>query len=150
MNHIFIAIGAGVSSGAMVLFLSHIAPRFGAGNFIRDLDRPHVFGKAITRREAHLLGIFVHLLLSGIFGGIYAALVAIDVFSGFFLLPLLGWGLLLTLVLGGVVLPLEGHGLFGVREDAWFPVDLLLTNVLWSLLFWWLMRVWLGFIFISS
>jgi hypothetical protein len=139
---IFPAMGAGVSAGAILLFLSHIAPRFGAGNFVRDLDQPVLFGRHITRREAHFVGIFVYLVFSLAFGGMYAFLVSAGIVSGFQLLPILGWSLILTIVSGGIILPLEGHGLFGVKEDAWFPVDLIITYIFWGILYWWLMSVW--------
>lgn len=144
MNHILAAIGAGASAGGILLFLSHVAPRLGAGNFIRNLDRPLLFGKIVTRREAHFIGILTHLALSSVFGGAYALLAMLGLVSGFEFIPLVVWGLILTVFVGGVLLPLEGHGLFGWREDNWFPVDLVLTNLLWSLFFWWLMRIWLG------
>ena len=138
---ILLAFVGGAMTGAILLFLSHIAPRFGAGNFIRDLDEPRVFGKILTRREAHLLGALLHLLMSIAAAVSFAYLVARSVFPGFGLLSLLGWGVVLTIVIGGIILPLEGHGLFGVKEDAWFPIDLFLMNVLWSVLFWWLMKM---------
>jgi hypothetical protein len=137
-----LGLAAGAIAGAITLFLAHLAPMFGAGNFVRDLDEPHVFKRAISRREAHLLGVLLHLLMTAAFGGLYAYLVAAGVFLDFSLLPILGWGLVFTLFMGGVVMPIEGHGIFGVREDAWFPVDLLLTHVGWAVVFWWIIRLW--------
>lgn len=135
---------AGILSGVILLFFSHVAPLIGARNFIVDLDEPRIFGKAISRREAHLIGALTHLLLSGAFGGVYAILVTRGLFENFHLLPLLGWSLIVSLFVGGVVMPLEGHGLFGVKEDAWFPVDLFVSNALWAVLFWGMMRIWSG------
>lgn len=128
-------------SGVILLFLSHVAPRFGAGNFIRDLDEPRIFGKILTRREAHLLGALLQLFISMGSGVAFAYLVSRSVFPGFGLFSLLGWSVLMSLFIGGIILPLEGHGVFGVKEDAWFPVDLFLTNVVWSVLFWWMMKM---------
>ena len=136
------SLAAGISAGAVLLFLSHVAPYVGAGNFIRDLDRPRLFGRTVSRREAHFVGILIHLIISALAGLGYGFLVGSGIASGFRLLPLCGWALLLTLATGGILLPLEGHGLFGIKEDPWFPVDLLLSNVLWALLFWGLVRVW--------
>lgn len=136
-------LAAGAISGAILLFLSHVAPAVGAGNFIRDTDRPHLFGKALSRREAHLLGILFHASLSTVFGGAYAYLVGLGLFADFGILSIMGWGLILSVFMGGVVLPLEGHGVFGVKEDAWFPVDLFLTNLGWAVLFWFIIRIWL-------
>ena len=124
-------------------FLSHLAPRFGAGNFIRDTDEPHVFGKAISCREAHFIGILTHLVLSVIFGFGFAYGVQQGWISGYFYVPMLLWSLVISLFFGLIVMPLEGHGLFGVKHDAWFFVDSLLTNLLWGHLFLVLMRLWL-------
>jgi hypothetical protein len=136
------ALFAGALAGAIMLLLSHLAPFIGAGNFVRDLDNPHFFGKQITQREAHFLGILIHLFLSAGFGGIFALLVMGGVVTGYGFGTLMIWGVVVTMFMGGVVLPLEGHGLFGTREDAWFPVDLFLTNMGWALLFWWMIHLW--------
>jgi hypothetical protein len=133
---------AGAISGAIMLFLAHLAPVFGAGNFVRDLDEPHFFRRRISRREAHFVGVLVHLTMMAAFGGAYAYLAATGIFQDFSLLPILGWGLIFTLFMGGVVMPLEGHGLFGVKEDAWFPVDLVLAHAGWAFVFWWIINLW--------
>lgn len=139
---ILTALAAGAIAGALLLFFSHVAPMFGAGNFLRDIDEPHVFGTSITRREAHLIGALLHILISAAFGGLFALFVEAGVFSDIGLLSLLGWSVVMTVFVGGVVMPLEGHGIFGVKEDAWFPVDLFVTNVFWAILFWGMMRMW--------
>lgn len=136
MDSIFSAMIAGISAGGIMLFLSHVAPYFKAGNFVRDLDQPVLFGRTITRREAHLVGIFVFLILSAVFGGLFGWLVETGLVAGFQFLPSVIWSVILTLVYGGIILPLEGHGFFGLKEDAWFPVDLVITNFLWAVLFW--------------
>ncbi len=136
------ALAAGTISGAILFFLSHVAPLFRAANFIRDVDEPRLLGRSVTRREAHIVGALTHLIVSGLFGAAYGALVNANVFTDFHFLPILGWSVVLSLFMGGVILPLEGHGIFGVKEDAWFPVDLFVTNVLWAALFWGLMSVW--------
>ena len=134
---------AGISAGAIMTFLSHIAPRFGAGNFIRDIDRPQVFGRDVTRRESHLLGILVHLCLSLVFGLIYALLVERELVAGFELLPILFYSLVLALFTGFVVMPIEGHGLFGRKHDNWFMADVILTNIFWGLVFYALAGLWM-------
>lgn len=141
---ILIGVITGVLVGAILLFAAHLAPMFGAGNFVRDLDEPVLFGRALSRREAHLLGVLVHLSMSALFGGAYVFLVDLGILSGYDLLSIIGWGVIMSFVLGGIVFPLEGHGLFGVKEDAWFPVDLILTNIAWSILFWWTIRLWVN------
>lgn len=144
MTHILPGFSVGATSGAIILFLSHVAPLVGGGNFIRDIDRPTLFGRAISRREAHFVGIFVHIAVSALFGALFGLLVDQGIVYTFSFLPLLGWGVVLGLVTGAIILPLEGHGFFGLKEDAWFPADLFLTNVLWAVLMWSLMSVWNG------
>jgi hypothetical protein len=136
------ALAFGAFAGAILLFLSHVAPSIGGGNFIRDLDEPHFFGRDVSHREAHFLGALTHLTLSGVFGGLYAYLVQIGVFADFGIVSILIWGFLTSVFIGGVVLPIEGHGIFGIKEDHWFPIDLVLTSVVWAVVFWGLMHLW--------
>jgi hypothetical protein len=131
---LFGAIG-GFGAGAILFLLSHLAPRMGAGTFVRDLDQVCILGHDCSRREAHLIGAALHLGLSIIFGAAYVYAANQGMVTGFRTLPLALYALLLTIFMGGIVLPLEGHGLFGFKEDAWFPADLLITNALWVLLF---------------
>jgi len=134
---------AGMAAGTILAFLSHIAPRFGAGNFIQDTDHPTLFGKPVSRREAHLVGLLVHILLSGFFGFAFALFVELGWLSDYAYLPMLIWVAVLTLFTGFVVMPLEGHGFFGRKHDAWFAVDALVTNLLWGHLFLVLIRLWM-------
>lgn len=125
----------GVGAGAVLTLLSHLAPRIGAGQYVRDLDNVCILGHDCTRREAHLIGIVLHLGLSLLFGAAYAYGWQEGVVGGFTAVPLGIYALLLTVFMGGVVLPLEGNGFFGAKEDLWFPIDLVITNGLWALLF---------------
>lgn len=133
---------AGGCAGAIMTFLSHVAPRFGAGNFIRDLDNPHAFGKGISRREAHFIGLLIHLVLSVLYGAFFAFLVESGYAPGYHVIPMLVWATALGLFVGLVVMPLEGHGFFGHKHDAWFMVDALLTNFFWGALVLLLVRLW--------
>jgi uncharacterized membrane protein YagU involved in acid resistance len=143
MSLLLIGAVAGFAAGAIMTFLSHIAPRFGAGNFIRDIDQPKVFGRDITRREAHLLGILVHLCLSLLFGLFYAYLVDAEFISGFELLPVVLYSIGLAFFTGLIIMPMEGHGFFGRKHDAWFMADVILTNVFWGLVYLALTGLWM-------
>lgn len=134
---------AGGCAGVILAFLSHVAPRFGAGNFIQDNAHPHLFGKPISRREAHLVGLLAHLILSVLFGFIFAFFVELGWFSGFAYVPMLAFVLGLTLLTSLIIMPLEGHGLFGRKHDAWFLADALITNLLWGNVFLVLLHLWL-------
>lgn len=133
---------SGIGAGGILLFLSHIAPRFGAGNYVRDTDALRLFGRNYSRREAHLFGVVFHLALSFLFGACFAYGVQQGVASGYDFIPLGLYALLITVFVGGVVMPLEGHGLFGWKEDAWFTLDLFLTNVGWAVLYGLVMAMW--------
>ncbi|MDQ7815093.1 MAG: hypothetical protein RDU25_04800 [Patescibacteria group bacterium] len=142
MNMIFLGAAAGTIAGVIMLFLSHLAPFFGAGNFVRDLDDPRFFGKQITHREAHYLGVLLHVLFCLISGALFGLAVDLGLMDGTGFISVMGWSLVAMLFYGGVLMPLEGHGIFGVKEDSWFPVDLFLTNILWGVLFWWILILW--------
>ncbi len=133
---------AGMSAGAIMTFFSHVAPRLGAGNFIRDIDQPALFGRTISRRESHLLGILVHLCLSLIFGLIFAVFVDFGWLKGFEIVPILIYSVAIGLFIGLVIMPLEGHGLFGRKHDAWFMADVILTNLFWGLIYFGLVGLW--------
>ncbi|MFH1078387.1 MAG: hypothetical protein V1745_03885 [Patescibacteria group bacterium] len=149
MPHLLLALVAGAVSGAALLLLSHLAPRFGAGRFFKDIDKPVLLGRSVTRGESHAVGIAVHLALSAAFGAGFAVLVDQGIFSGYVAVPIFIWGAAFALVNGLVVLPLEGHGLFGAKEDVWFPIDLVVTSLLWAVLFWWIVRLWSAFVIFS-
>jgi uncharacterized membrane protein YagU involved in acid resistance len=113
-----------------------------AGNYIRELQEPSLFGRKLTRREAHLLGLFLHLIFSTVFGLLFAFVVAREWVSGFHLWPLLVYSFIIWIFVGLVIMPLQGDGIFGREHDAWFPVDALLTNVFWALLYFVFIRLW--------
>lgn len=133
---------AGGAAGAILTLLAHIAPRFGAGNFIRDLDDPQIFGRAISHREAHFIGILVHLIACILSGSLFALGVERAWFSGFQVLPMLGWSVFILLLSSCIIMPLEGHGFFGRKHDAWFVIDAFVTNLLWGGLYLVLIRLW--------
>ena len=133
---------AGIGAGAILTFLSYVAPHFGAGSYVRDLDPPTISGRKLSKRETQIAGLLIHLGLSSFFGAGYAAGVEYRLFPDFLLLPILGWGLVMSLAVGLIVMPLEGHGFFGRKHDAWFMVDAVITNTLWALLFFALIRIW--------
>lgn len=135
---------AGMAAGTILAFLSHLAPRFGAGNFVQSKDIPKLFGKPISLREAYLVGLFAHLSLSAFFGLAFAVLVELGWLPGYQYVPMLLFVIGLTLVIGLIIMPLEGEGIFGRKRDAWFIIDALLTNLFWGHLFLLLVRLWVA------
>ncbi len=133
---------AGLAAGGVMVFLSHVAPRLGAGNYIREVFEPVVLGRILSRREAQLVGVLFHLLLSLLFGIGFAFFVGQHWLSGFFVHSLFAWSVVMTLVIGLIIMPLEGHGWFGLKHDAWFMIDAFLTNLIWGFLFLGFVRLW--------
>ncbi len=134
MNSIALAGIAGAAAGGIVILASHLALRVNAGGVVRDLDQLRLFGREFSRRESHLIGIAINALLYAVAGVGFGTLVWFGILSHD-AAGLAVYVLVLTLVFGGVFLPLEGHGLFGSREDPWFAVDLLIANAVWVILF---------------
>lgn len=124
----------GFCAGAILLFLSHLAPKWGIDFGITDIDRAHFRGRVFSRRESHLVGIVVHLLLYCCFGIVFGALVTYGMLT-LSVGSMAIYALLTSLFLGGVIIPLEGHGFFRWHEDHWFILDLIITNGLWMFLF---------------
>lgn len=144
MSSLLVAgMSAGGFAGLVVLLFAHVAPRFAAPNQQRQDERswvlrlplqPTIVGKVITHREAHLIGILAHCLLSVVFGGLFT----LGVDRGVYDIGLVSYGsfwLLMTLITGLCILPLEGHGLFGKKRDEWMGIDMALTNFFWMLLY---------------
>ena len=127
---------SGMLAGSILVFLAHVAPDVAAGNFVKEFETPRLFGRTLTRREGHYAGILVHLFQSACSGAAFGWVVESGVARGHLSWAFACLPVVLTCVMGLLVLPLEGHGYFGVREDAWFPLDLALTNIVWSFLFW--------------
>ncbi len=131
----FLLIGglAGLAAGTIVAFFSRLASVLGREKKPGEWDEPHLFGYQLNRREARLLGLLSHLLLSLVFGAGYGWLLQSGFVASFAVLPLLLWSVLFAFATGYLVLPLEGDGLFGHKHDVWFFVDLLITHGIWAL-----------------
>lgn len=140
---ILVSIYASLGSAAALIFLSHLAPRFGKGGLTAEMEPPELFGKKLKARESHFVGILVHFFYYGFWGVAYGLAVEFAGFdsgvTGFLMLSAL-----VTFVSTCVVMPIEGFGLFGRKLDRWFFIDSLLTNIVWVMLFAFMLRLWLG------
>lgn len=125
---------AGFVSALVVMGISHIAPRFGLSAFRRDMDEAKFRGKEFSHRESHVIGFLIHTILYTCFGIFFGVAETYGIFSVSFS-SIAMYALYITIFLGGVVIPLEGHGLFGWNEDHWFCVDLLVMDFIWAFLF---------------
>jgi uncharacterized membrane protein YagU involved in acid resistance len=127
------AIGV-VASGVLILF-SYLIPRWFVSGAEHTLDMVRFGGRAFSKKESAMIGIFIHLVFSLFFGVIYGVGMNAGIFD-LSITMMFVYSLVMTLVLGGILLPLEGHGLFGWKEDHWIAVDLFTANILWVLIFW--------------
>jgi hypothetical protein len=132
------AIGV-VASGVLVL-LSVITPRWFVSEAVHELDVVRFGGRSLSKKESSLVGVLIHFIFSLFFGVLFGAGMNLGIFD-LHLVSMGMYSIVMTLILGGIVLPLEGHGLFGWREDHWIPVDLFAMNVLWVLIFWFVLSV---------
>lgn len=90
------------------------------------------FGRRLTRREAHYIGVLVHLLVSVVGGAVFALAVAEGMMPGFDARSLALFGFVVWFFVGIVVMPLQGDGFFGRTHDHWFPLDAGITIALWT------------------
>ncbi|MFA5129757.1 MAG: hypothetical protein WC477_02425 [Patescibacteria group bacterium] len=126
---------AGTAAGAVLILLSFILPRLGlTGDRHREAD-PGEIG-SMPRRQANVLSTAIHLLIFGLLGMGYGAILVSSGLINYSVVPLLAYAVLATLVFGGIVFPLEGSGLFGWREDHWIAADLFVMNCAWAFLYW--------------
>lgn len=140
---IIIGASAGMAAGALQLFLSYVAPAFGAGNFIAEAPEPIVLGKKLSRRETQLVAVLLHLVTTAIFGALYALAVNYGWITDFSLIGIAAWSVILSLLAGLIFMPLEGHGLFGRRHDAWFFADSLISHLFWGLAYFGILQLWI-------
>lgn len=128
-----------VTSGVLILF-SILMPRWFVSGAVHQLDVIRISGRALSKKESNIVGILIHLIFSLFFGVLFGAGVNVGIVD----VTAISMGIffiVLSLIFGGIVLPLEGHGLFGWKEDHWIPVDLLAMNGVWVLIFWALLAV---------
>lgn len=130
----------GIATSVVLMLLSILIPQSFVSKAEHELDEVRFGSKAFSKRESTVVGMLLHAMLSFFFGVVYGAclnagVLSVDAVS-------LGIYFLVTAaILGGIILPLEGHGFFGWKEDHWISVDLLAMNALWILIFWALLAV---------
>lgn len=141
MNDYPLLAGAiGVFTSGVLLLFSVIVPRWLVSKAVHELEVFRPGAGRMSKKESMLFGMVVHLIFSLFFGVLFGAAVMTGILS-VNAVSMLIYFFVMSLFLGGVVLPLEGHGLFGWKEDHWIPVDLLAMNALWILIFWALLAV---------
>lgn len=134
---------AGVVSGIVMAFFSHVAYRLGLfrssmivvdGSYARRMmGRP---GGEQPTASLYALGILVHLVTSGVFGAVYALLTGlfqVSPRSGALLAAyvfLLWFGMLLS------ALPIAGLGILGRKAGKFTWFEQLLLHIVFGIVFW--------------
>jgi len=100
------------------------------------------WGRKCTPEEIFVLSLFVHMLLSIVFGGLYMFLEMMGWgFNNFEIWSLFEYALYFWLVLGVVILPIVNLGFFGRREGKWVPLELLVSQFLFAFGIWLLLKL---------
>lgn len=130
----------GVVTSVAMMIVSAFIPRWFVSKAEHQLDVVRLRGRIFSKQESSILGVLLHIVFSLFFGVVFGVGMSFGIFS-LQISSMAVYFVAMSLVLGGIVLPIEGHGLFGWREDHWIPVDLLAMNVLWIFIFWALLIV---------
>lgn len=140
INISLIAASAGVVASGVLILFSAIIPRWFVSAAVHQLDVIHMSGRILSKKESYVVGILIHLIFSLFFGALFGVGMRLGIVD-ISIVSMMVFYVVVSLVLGGIVLPIEGHGLFGWKEDHWIPVDLLAMNAVWVLIFWALLAV---------
>lgn len=133
MSPILLDAFAGTAGGAVLIFLSFLLPHL---NLIRhprlEADPGHIHH--LPRREANIVSVGVHLVLFGILGMLFGLCIRSGLATASFG-SIVTAGFIVTIIFGGIILPIEGSGFFGWKEDHWLGIDLFVMNSVWVVLF---------------
>ncbi len=91
--------------------------------------------------EIYILGIFIHLITSAIFGAAYIILARLFDFNAISILALFLYVLLLWLSMLFLALPAAGQGIMGrkIGQNVW--LEQLVLHLLFGIAFWWALVV---------
>jgi hypothetical protein len=135
MNLPFLAGAIGVTASCVLILFSFLLPRWFVSTAVHQIDAFRFGDRIFSKKESQTLGVFIHLIFSMFFGALFGVGMNMGIFD-VGLLSMTIYLVIISLILGGIVLPVEGHGLFGWREDHWIPVDLIAMNTVWIFIFW--------------
>jgi len=134
ISAVFLSLTAGVITAIPGIFseFGKRAPK----NIPLLIDVKTFWGKRLTRGEVFWLGLFVHLLMAALFGALYELIVVKSLVAPYRLENLLAYATLFYLLVGGVIFPVVGAGLFGRREGKTVWYELLITHYLFAFIVW--------------
>jgi uncharacterized membrane protein YagU involved in acid resistance len=130
----------GIAASGFLMLCSVLLPKWFVSSAVHELDEVRFGSRVLSERESTILGVLLHFIFSFFFGAAFGTCLNAGILA-LNLLSMVIYGAIMVLILGGVVLPLEGHGWFGWKEDHWILVDLIAMNALWALMFWAILSV---------
>jgi hypothetical protein len=134
ISAIFLALVAGLIT-AIPGMISELGKR-GPKNIPLLIDVKTFWGHKLTRGEVFWFGLFIHLLMAALFGALYELIVVKAFVRPYHLDNLLVYASFFYLLVGGVIFPVVGQGLFGRKQGKTVWYELLIVHHLFALLVW--------------
>lgn len=101
------------------------------------MDVKSFWGITLTPHQVLFWSVVTHLATASLFGGLAPALVGQGILSPLYLFgEIMLYALGFYLVMGILVFPLIGFGIFGRKEGDFVWLELLVTDLLYGFLFW--------------
>lgn len=94
------------------------------------VDVRQIFGRKIAPTEMFWIALLVHLVLGTLFGVTHQVFVGAGWIEPYTILSMLIYTILFWLVVGTVLFPLIGFGLFAMKEGNWVWLEVLITYLL--------------------
>ncbi len=94
------------------------------------VDVREIFGRKIAPTEMFWIALLVHLVLGTLFGLAYEVFVGLGWIEPYTVPSMLIFVVLFWLVVGAVLFPLIGFGIFAVKEGRWVWLEVLITYLL--------------------
>ena len=94
------------------------------------VDIRQIFGRKITHTEMFWIALLIHLLLGTLFGLVYQVFIGQGWIEPYTPFSMLIFAVLFWLVVGAVLFPIIGFGIFAVKEGRWVWLEVLITYLL--------------------
>jgi hypothetical protein len=134
ISAVFLSLAAGLIT-AIPGFISELGKKAPA-NIPLLIDVKTFWGHKLTRGEVFWFGLFIHLLMAALFGALYQLEILKSNINPYALDNLAVFATLFWILLGGVIFPIVGLGLFGKKEGRWVWFELLVTHHLFGFFIW--------------
>jgi len=140
VSAIFLSLAAGLIT-AVPGFVSELGKKK-PKNIPLLIDVKTFWGRKLTSGEVFWFGLFIHLLMAALFGALYEWLVVESLVSPYHLGGLLVYAFCFYFLVGGVIFPVVGQGLFGRKQGKTVWYELLIVHHVWAVLVWAMVYLW--------